>query len=236
MVDSLDHRLGDTIKKMQRMIQRLQSARPLENTSIRNGRLRLIGALLRIDSGGRIEVIGQWRFVGPGAITGDVVAEGKWTQNGAWEFNGPGDIAGDVDLTGNFDLTGKLTAGNVRIEDGKIYVGAGASLIVIDGATGKILAGNMAIDPANGGSVTFPDGAVVSADSGGVSMTQGNYKAVVTSAGASVGKPGLNISVTDAVGLQFVGLPTITQSASGGLPVNSMYLTATNQPRRVVAG
>jgi hypothetical protein len=210
-----------------RRVDRLYSGAMLENSSITNGRMRFIGGLLRIDSGGRIQVIGEWRFFGNGAITGDVVAEGKWTQNGDWEFNGNGDLAGDVALTGNFDLTGKLTAGNVRVEDGKIYVGAGTAQIVIDGATGKILAGDMTIDPSNGGSVQFPGGAVVrAATSGGVRLEQGNYSATVTSAGASIGKTGLAVAITDAVGIQFVGL----QSTSGkGVPDGTLWADSTGR-------
>lgn len=138
MVDDISRKLGDALKKMQRQITRLQSARWLENASVRSGRLRFIGGILRLDSGALLELIGQWRFFGNGAITGDVVAEGRWTQNGSWEFNGPGEIAGDVALTGDFDLTGVFKSGNVRIEDGKIYVGAAGGEIVIDGATGAI--------------------------------------------------------------------------------------------------
>jgi len=236
MVDDVTRKLSTAIKALQHDVKRLLSARWLENSSVRNGMLRFIGGVLRLDSGALLELLGQWRFFGNGAITGDVYSEGKWTQVGDYDFTGDGDLAGNTRLSGIFTLIGKLIAGNIRIEDGKIYVGAGATQIVIDGATGKILAGDMTIDPTNGGSVTFPGGATVKAGTGGgVAVAAGNYQAVISSAGASVGKSGLNLSVTDAVGFQFVGLPTITTTASG-LPAGSMYITPTNQPRRVVVG
>ncbi|WP_336642344.1 M23 family metallopeptidase [Microbacterium sp. MMO-56] len=148
------------IQGLVRRVERVESGAFLENSSITNGRFRIIGGLLRVDSGGRVEVIGEWRFFGPGAITGDVVAEGKWTQNGAWEFNGRGDIDGDVDITGNLALLGggKFSSDNVRIEGGKIY------------------AGGMVIDPEEaGGSVVFPDGAKVTGNDGapGVKLESG---------------------------------------------------------------
>jgi hypothetical protein len=266
MVDDVTQKLVTAIRNLQHDVRRMLSGRWLENASVRGGRLRFIGGILRLDSGALLDLIGQWRLRGPGAITGDVFSEGKWTQVGDYDFTGEGDLAGNVTMSGDFDLTGMFKSGNVRIEDGKIHVGAGASEIIIDGAdgsvtagnvkikdgkiivgagasqvvidgvTGKILAGNMAINPANGGLVEFPGGASVKAGTGGgVSVVAGSYLAVITSAGASVGKSGLNLSVTDGVGFQFVGLPTITTTASG-LPAGSMYVTPTNQPRRVIVG
>lgn len=229
--DLNDH--WDWIQRIIRRVARLESGAMLEHSSISNGRMRFIGGVLRLDSGALLELIGQWRLFGNGAITGDVVAEGRWTQNGEWEFNGPGDIAGDVDLTGNFDLKGKLTAGNVRIQDGKIYVGTGADQIVIDGVTGKILAGGMSIDPANGGEVTFPGGATVRGGSGGgVELVQGGYRATVTSTGASIGKTGLAVAITDAVGIQFVGLPA---TSGKGVPAGTLWADTSGRAFRATS-
>lgn len=155
------------IQKIIARLSRLESGAMLENSSITNGRMRFIGGLLRLDSGALLELIGQWRFFGNGAITGDVYSEGKWTQVGDYDFTGDGDLAGDVTMSGNFDLTGKFTSLNVRIEGGKIYVGAGANLIVIDGATGKVSVGSMVLDPSNhNGMITMPnDGQVLGFES-----------------------------------------------------------------------
>ncbi len=227
------HDMWGWLQRLIRRVERLESGAFLENSSITGGRLRFIGGLLRLDSGALLELIGQWRFFGNGAISGDVVAEGKWTQNGPWEFNGPGDIDGDVLLGGDFNLTGKLTAAGIRIEDGIIWVGTSGSLIAIDGTTGQIVAGSMVIDPTGGGSVTFPGGAVVKAgSSGGVAMTQGSYTAVITATGASIGKTGLNVSVTDAVGVQFVGLPTTTGK---GVPAGTLWADTTNRVFRALS-
>ena len=216
------------LERLTRRVDRLFSGAMFENASITNGRLRLIGGLLRVDSGGRVQIVGTleingtttvtgvfdvegpWDLAGDGSITGNVsiagnvTATGIWTQIGEWHLNGNGSITGDVDITGILTLLSELIVSSV----GKITVGAGASRIVIDGATGKILVGNMTIDPANGGSVVFPGGAVVKAGpSGGISMTQGSYAAVITSTGASVGRSGRSISVTES-GFRMDGVPT----------------------------
>ena len=197
MVDDTTRKLATAIQNLQREVRRLLSGRWLENAAVRGGRLRFIGGVLRLDSGALLDLIGQWRFRGNGAITGDVYSEGKWTQVGDYDFTGDGDLAGDVDLSGNFNLTGKFESVGIRIEGGKIYVGAGAGQIVIDGATGTITVGGMTIDPADGGKVTFPGGAQLRADVGtGIQMQIGTVK-ISAQAGAitlSVGTRSIGIS------------------------------------------
>jgi len=202
--------LGGWITALVRRVERLESGAKLENSSITNGRMRFIGGLLRLDSGALLELVGQWRFSGNGAITGDVVAEGKWTQNGNWEFNGDGDLAGDVKLSGDFDLTGKFTSENVRIEGGKIYVGAGGNLIVIDGATGRINAGTMAIDPAaNGGSVKFAGGPEVYASGSALALYSGAGAFIeLNGAMAKINGPGARWIEVNNTGIRFVGIDT----------------------------
>lgn len=153
MVDDITRKLEVSLKNLQRIVARLLSGRFLENSAIRSGRMRFIGGVLRLDSGALLELIGQWRFFGNGAITGDVVAEGKWTQNGPWEFNGPGDIAGDVDLAGDMSVTGNV--------------------IILPG--GKIQVGNIVIDPTiSGGAVAFQNGAQVFTDASTIQVYLGN--------------------------------------------------------------
>lgn len=194
------------IQQLFRRVARLESGAMLERSSITNGRMRFIGGILRLDSGALLDLIGEWRLKGPGAITGDVYSEGKWTQVGDWEFTGDGDIFGDVNQIGT------LKQGNIRLEDGKIYVGEGASQIVIDGATGKVTAGNVTVEPnkvtiggADGNTVLtnsqiqFANGGIVATDaSGGISMRVGAVR-VRVAAGvvqATIGTRSLTISST----------------------------------------
>jgi hypothetical protein len=137
---------GAWIEDVKRQLARIKSGAFLENSSITNGRMRFIGGLLLIDSGGTLQVIGH--------LTG----EGNFEWSGPWKFNsGDGEIAGNVKLTGDFDLIGKLINGDVRIEGNRIYIG------------------EMVLDPTNhGGSVKFPNGAEVFTDGETIQLVNGN--------------------------------------------------------------
>lgn len=127
--------LSDVYAELRRLKERvrvLETANPLENSSISAGRLRIIGGTLRVDSGGHVEVDGT--FAGEGGMnwSGTVAFQSVFTQNGPWNMNGAGTIAGDVKQTGdttqqgNVNVTGggKVTAGNVTVEPNKITVGS----------------------------------------------------------------------------------------------------------------
>lgn len=234
MVDDLSD-VHAELRRMQEQIRVLNTTNPLESASVNAGRLRFIGGLLRIDSGGRLEVVGTlaidgtttvtgnftvtgpWRLEGAGTITGNVnvtgniTSTGTLTQNGAWNMNGPGNIAGNVTQTGNTTMTGNFT------------IGAG----------GKITVGGMVIDPSGGGKVTFPGGAEVKGGSGGgVEVTQGAYRAIINGTGASVGKTGLALAITDAVGFQLVGVPA---TSGKGVPNGTLWADTTGRIYRATS-
>ncbi|KEP75771.1 hypothetical protein HR12_23475 [Microbacterium sp. SUBG005] len=168
------------ISKIVQRLDALEKGNPLESASVTRGRLRFIGGLLLIDSGGTLQVIGS--FDGTGNF--------EWS--GPWKFDsGNGEIAGNVNLTGDFNLTGqmnvtggieilgpgKIKVGNVIIENGKITAGSGAAQVTIDGASGKITAGNMSMDPTvSGGALTFANGAQVFTDGGDRAALQGKQR------------------------------------------------------------
>lgn len=114
------NKLWDWIPKLVRRIERLESGALLENSSITGGRMRFIGGLLLIDSGGTLQIVGQ------------VIGNGEFRWTGPWRLEGPGTIAGDVNQTGNttqrgnVSLTGggKVTAGNVTVEPNRVTVGS----------------------------------------------------------------------------------------------------------------
>lgn len=179
------------IRRLIYRVDRLEGGAMLENSSISHGRMRFIGGLLLIDSGGRLTVVGH------------VNGEGDLVWDGPWALKGLGEITGDVSITGDLELLddgslkvgdivigdGKITTGNVRIEDGKIY------------------AGGMTIDPAtDGGTVTFSGGRRVSANDGAIGLLNGPNAVTVTSDGVSIlGKLWVPFSA-----VQFSGLPTGT--------------------------
>lgn len=194
--------LSDPYAEIMRLAERvriLETATPLQNASITRGRLRVAGGLLLVDDGGTLQVIGT------------VDGEGNFQWSGTWKFDsGDGEIAGDVDLTGDFDLTGAFTAGNVRIEDGKIYVGTGTNMIIIDGATGKIVAGSMTIDPSlNGGSVKFAGGPEVYASGAQLSLYSGTGAFIELDGDkAKINGPGARWVEVNSTGARVVGLST----------------------------
>lgn len=237
------------IDKIVRRLSRLESGAMLENSSITNGRLRLIGGLLLLDSGATLRIIG----------TVDGQGDFQWT--GPWSFNSPegGSIAGNVDLAGDFDLTGKLTADGIRIENGKIYVGAGSSAIVIDGATGKVTAGNVVIEqnkitvgggasPATmrDGGVSFETGGKLEADASvnGVrmvagdavmnagntaSMRKGNVSVIAGPLGVDVNAAALRLLINAPITLTAALIPT---QAGTGLPAGTLLITSGGALRR----
>lgn len=150
--------IGDSraeLRELKRRVDRLESGTMLENSSITRGRMRFIGGLLRVDSGGRVEIVGTLnvegtsQFIGPVTIsgkldvTGDTTVTGEFTLDGPWTINGDGDITGDVDVTGDFTVLGggRIKVGNVVLtpgNGGRITIGTGSSQIIIDPSQLKV--------------------------------------------------------------------------------------------------
>ncbi|MCC4250745.1 hypothetical protein, partial [Microbacterium testaceum] len=223
-------------------LRQLKTGAFLENASITNGRLRIIGGLLLVDSGGTLQVIGH------------LAGNGDFVWSGPWAFTGEGEITGDVALTGNLEVLddGTIKVGNIELRDGKVFVGTGASQIVIDGDTGKILAGDVEIEldqitvgggdsPATlkDGALGFETGGKVEADTtnNGIRMTVGGAQVYVGTGGAAL-QFGTRTLIITAGGFNFLNLDTIPQSLTvDENPINSMYVDATTgRPYRVVAG
>ena len=194
------------IQRLVRRVARLESGAMLENSSITNGRMRFIGGLLRLDSGALVELFGQWRFTGNGAVTGDVVAEGKWTQNGPWEFNGPGDIDGDVDLTGSLSVLGA----------GRVKVGSA-----------------MTLNPAgSNGRVEFANGAQVFTDAATIQVYKGNGVVQVSDTEAKVQVGGTAVRVQSGH-VYMSGMATKTLASTPGAFVNALVYDG-GEVKRVV--
>src|SRR5690606_32886406 len=132
--------LSDVYKQLRDLrdeVRRLRAPIDLENSAIENGRMRFIGGLLRVDSGGRVEIVGTLAVEGTSQFVGPVTISGPWT------FSGNGNITGDVDLTGDFEVLGggRIKVGNVVLtpgNGGRITIGTGSSQIVIDPSQLKV--------------------------------------------------------------------------------------------------
>lgn len=157
MADDLSDAFAE-IRALKDQVRRLANAQPLRNSSVSQGRLRFIGGLLRVDSGGRVEIVGTlqidgtttvtgtfrvdgpWTLAGNGtitgnvSITGNVTSTGILTQNGPWNLNGAGTIAGNVTQTGNTNQKGTVTVN-------------GGGKIVVQGAGGDVVLDSSYADP-----------------------------------------------------------------------------------------
>lgn len=202
-------------------VDRLENATPLASTSVTNGQTRFIGP-------NSIIIVGSGRVDGTWLVNGNLQGAGVMDWTGLWNMIGDGKIFGDVEVLAD----GRIVAGNVRIEDGKIYVGVGASQIVIDGATGGITAGGLAIDPAtDGGAVTFPGGATISSSGGAVKMWVGTNQVTVSAGLVSLTLGDKSIMITPSqitVNGQTVFNDPVTTNdileAEGGINANGATL------------
>lgn len=207
-MDNLDRRVRD-----------LETSSPLENASVTGGRVRFIGGTLRIDSGGRVEIVGTlqidgtttvtgtfrvdgpWTLAGNGTISGNVTGTGTLTWNGPWNLNGAGKIQGDVQVLG---------AGKVRV-------------------------GNMTLDPSsNGGSMKFGSGPEVYANGAELSLYSG-VGAFITLNGSSgkLNGPGARWLEVTATGIRAIGLPTIAKASANNAPTGTVWADASGNLYRV---
>lgn len=184
------------LRRLQERVRVLETANPLEASSITNGRVRFIGGLLRIDSGGRVEIVGTLQIDGTTNITGTTTVTGTFKLEGPWSLKGNGDITGTVTVTGDINVTG----------------------------SGRIKVGNMVLDPSsNGGSMKFSGGPEVYASGQTLSLYSGslNGGSVDLSPGsAKLSGGGARWVEVSSTGIRLVGVPKVAKS---GIPVDCYY-------------
>lgn len=204
------------IRDLKRQIRELQTSTAQQSMSITKGRMRFIGGTLRVDSGGRVEIVGFFsiegatEIIGPVTISGSIHATGEWTQIGPWHLNGDGSISGDVDLTGTLHLLSDLIVSAI----GKITV---------QGPDGDTTLTNSRMDFANGGSVR--------ADTTGVQLVKGNAQAAAfdNSARLRVGSRTLSVSTTGIT----ANLPTATTATWPGRAAGDVVCTPSGDLYRI---
>lgn len=203
----------DDIAKFFRRVDRTEVTAPLRSSSVHDGRTRFVGPL-------SILIEGSARADGTILVNGYLQGAGELDWTGLWNLIGDGKIFGVVEV----------------LADGKIIVGSGAAQIIIDGATGRILAGGMEIDPTDGGSVTFPGGAVVTGfTGGGVMMKDGDSTAVVSEGLVRIALGATGVWI-DGFGLRVTGMPTVAvDDAPDGAYIGAVISDPFGMLRRVVA-
>lgn len=176
------------IERLVRRIERLESGAMLENSSITEGRLRLIGGLLLLDSGATLQVIGtlngdgSFNWTGTETHKGNETHEGAitntgtLTNNGQTRLNGPVTVAGDVTSTGKFSNSGDFTNTGKTYLNGPTDVNGDLKVSKTLDVTatsrfrntvkvlspGRLEVGSMILDPAShNGYIKMPNGAEV---------------------------------------------------------------------------
>lgn len=217
-VDPVQNLINE-LKDLKRRLKTLETAPSQQNMTIDKGKTRVL-AEEGLEIGAPDDPTGSEIVYGTLTIFGKIDGDGTFEWSGGWRFDsGDGEIAGNVALTGNFNLTGVFTSGNVRIEDGRIYVGVGGNQIVIDGTTGEIIVGAMRIDPsASGGAVVFDTGAELRSENGLTWLVHGNNGVAVDGDQVIVRYGARQLRIA-ADGIKLAGLPA---RAGTGLPVDAV--------------
>lgn len=148
------------LRDLRRRIQRLESGTFLENSSITEGRMRFIGGTLRVDSGGRVEIVGYLSvegttdIIGPVTISGDLNITGPTTITGPTQVTGDLDVDGATTITGEFNLDGPWTISGAGDITGDVSVTGDFEVL----GGGRIRVGNVVLTPGNGGRLTIGTG------------------------------------------------------------------------------
>lgn len=203
MVDDLSDALKK-LRELQDRVRQLETAIPLENASVTEGRVRFIGGTLRVDSGGRVEIVGTLDVQGTASVSGPL------TISGQLDVTGPATISESLHVGGNTTIDGTLDIGAETTLDSSLTVVEGGS-VTVDGDLPVTLE-----SVTNGGvstaSMSFPGARIVGLQSGG-----GQGLAIGPASGSFVKDP-MFFVLDDQVGVSALPLP------SG---VNAKYLVAT---------
>lgn len=181
-IDNLNDSGSDRLAER---VDALERAAPLRSASVSGGRLVFLGGLLRVDSGGRLEVVGTFR------VDGDTVMTGAFTQTGFTSLNGPTEINGATTINGQFWINGlthlngeQRLSGDLRvISGGKIVVG---DMTIKDGEVTFATGGKLVADPDEAGVKIVGSGTSVYAGSLTAGLTAGDSIVRVTPASATV--------------------------------------------------
>ena len=117
---------------------------------------------------GPTEISGSLDVTGPTTIDGVLTINGDTSITGLLEVTGDTTLAGLVDITGNTTITGDLDVDGPTTISGTLGI-EGVTTLKNDlnvTAGGKIKAGNLEIEPANGGQINFLNGSLSSGSNG----------------------------------------------------------------------
>lgn len=162
-----------------------------------------------INLSGTTEITGPLDITGSTTIGGSLNVTGPTTLDGVLDIGGNTTITGTLGIQGDTSITGKLDVTGPTAIKGTLGI-EGVTTLKNDlnvTAGGKIKAGNLEIEPANGGQINFTGG----------SLSAGSFGALLNN--------------TTAVELQAptVRMRATTTEATGQLKVNSTPIKAASQ-------
>lgn len=146
---------------------------------IENGALNVTGTATisgTLKASGTIDFTGTLTQSGPSNFTGKLTIAGDTSVTGDFNVTGPTKLDGPTSVGGTLNVTGKTTLGGDTTVSGKLGVSGPMSTtgtLSVEGVTtlknnlnvtsgGKIKAGNLEIEPANGGQINMTGGAISS--------------------------------------------------------------------------
>lgn len=217
------------LEKRIRDLEQMLRANPLESSSVSNGRLRFIGGLLRVDSGGSVEIVGTLDVDGATEISGAFTLSGQ-----DWSISGDGTISGDVIVTGTLNVTGNSAFGGTLNIGGATTIDGDTTLnsdLTVSGS-GRVQVGSgMTLTPAtDGGAVVFSNGSKLSANSSSIGLTKGTSTVRIGDSTAGLLAESNSITVSGS-GVQ-INLAAIPTESASGLPSGALSITGGGFLRR----
>lgn len=188
-------------------IVRREAVKTLQNSAIGRAGMRVYnagrilfqgGGGIQIEDGGFVNINGGGYLNIDGDLTGDGDFDwtGTLTQTGQSTFTGPTVFTGTINATGNTAWSGIMTI------------------------VGRIVAGNIEINPTdNGGTVKIGGHSLYVSGTILTLLHSSGAQVVLNNGSASLLAGGRGVSV-GAAGFQFIGLPKVAKS---GIPVGSVY-------------
>lgn len=162
-----------------------------------------------IDMSGVFTASGEVNLNGPTAIAGDTTVTGDFTVTGPTALNGTTTVAGDTTVTGAFDVDGPMTTTSTLSVEGVTTLKNDLNV-----TTGKIVAGDVTIDPSYfDGSLKFANGSYLAATPNGAQLVKGSGAVTVSTSQADMGV-GLNAIIVNTTGTFLNNLPTTTEPAN----------------------
>lgn len=181
-----------------------------------------------INMSGTFTATGDVNLNGPTAIAGDTTVTGDFTVTGPTALNGTTTVAGDTTVTGAFDVDGPMTTTSTLSVEGVTTLKNDLNV-----TTGKIVAGDMTIDPSLfGGSIQFDAGGYLSGTASGPQLTGPAGNAFVYTRNALAGIQASDIELVGAVEIQG-GLKVTSPGTTTGVTPN-VYMDGSGNIKKIL--